>query len=71
MFLPADFHGQRSLVGYIPWSCQDSNTAEKLTLSLFILFETLRVGEKATFHIQLDHHLFSKPFLPFKLFCYI
>ena len=28
-------HGQRSLVGYSPWSHKESDTTEKLTLSLF------------------------------------
>ena len=28
VFLPVNFHGQRSLVGYSPWSCKESETAE-------------------------------------------
>ena len=24
-FLPGEFHGQRSLVGYGPWSCKESD----------------------------------------------
>ena len=28
MFLPGKFHGQRSLVGYSPWSCNESDTTE-------------------------------------------
>ena len=28
-------HGQRSLVGYIPWGCKESDMTEQLTLSLF------------------------------------
>ena len=31
IFLPGEFHGQRSLVGYIPWSHEDSDTTEWLT----------------------------------------
>ena len=27
-------HGQRSLVGYSPWGCKQSDTTEQLTLSL-------------------------------------
>ena len=27
-------HGQRSLAGYSPWGCQESDTTEQLTLSL-------------------------------------
>ena len=25
VFLPGKFHGQRSLVGYSPWGCKESN----------------------------------------------
>ena len=33
VFLPGEFHGQRSLRGYSPWSCKESDTTELLTLS--------------------------------------
>ena len=32
--LPGEFHGQRSLVGYIPWGHKGSDMTERLTLSL-------------------------------------
>ena len=28
LFLPTEFHGQRSLEGYSPWSCKESDTTE-------------------------------------------
>ena len=28
VFLPGESHGQRSLVGYSPWGCKESNTTE-------------------------------------------
>ena len=28
VFLPGDFHGQRSLVGYSPWSCTELDVTE-------------------------------------------
>ena len=28
VFLPGEFHGQRSLVGYSPWGHKESGTAE-------------------------------------------
>ena len=28
VFLPGEFHGQRSLVGYSPWSHKESDTTE-------------------------------------------
>ena len=33
VFLPGEFHGQRSLVGYSPRGCKQSDTTEQLTLS--------------------------------------
>ena len=35
VFLPGEFHGQRSLAGYGPWGHKESDTTEWLTLSLF------------------------------------
>ena len=35
IFLPEEFHGQRSLVGHSPWACKESHMTEQLTLSLF------------------------------------
>ena len=28
VFLPRESHGQRSLVGYSPWGCKESDTTE-------------------------------------------
>ena len=33
IFLPGEFHGQRSPVGYSPWGCRESDTTKWLTLS--------------------------------------
>ena len=33
IFLPGESHGQRSLVGYRPWCCKESDTTEQLTLN--------------------------------------
>ena len=30
VFLPGEFHGQRSLVGYSPWGCKESDRTELL-----------------------------------------
>ena len=32
VFLPGEFHGQRSLVGYSPWGGKESDTTERLIL---------------------------------------
>ena len=33
VFLPGEFHGQGSLVGYSPWGCKESDTTERATNS--------------------------------------
>ena len=32
VFLPGEFHGQRSQEGYSPWGCKELDTTERLTL---------------------------------------
>ena len=32
VFLPGEFHGQRSLAGYSPWGRTESDTTERLTV---------------------------------------
>ena len=32
VFLPREFHGQRSLMGYSPWGHKESDTTERLTV---------------------------------------
>ena len=39
VFLPGEFHGQRSLVGYSPQGHKESDTTEQLTLSLLKIEE--------------------------------
>ena len=34
VFLPGEFHGQKTLAGYSPWGCKGSDTTEHLRLSL-------------------------------------
>ena len=34
VFLPGEFHRQKSLTGYSPWGCKELGTTERLTLSL-------------------------------------
>ena len=42
VFLPVESHGQRSLVGYNPWGCKESDTTEQLTLSFHRFVQDLR-----------------------------
>ena len=32
VFLAGEFHGQRSLAGYSPWGCKESDMTERLIL---------------------------------------
>ena len=41
VFLPGEFHGKRSLVGYSPWSHKESDTTELLTLSRYLFLVKL------------------------------
>ena len=36
-FLPGEFHGQRSLAGYSPWGCKDSDTTEQHSMAWFVI----------------------------------
>ena len=38
VFLPGEFHGQRSQASYNPWDCKESDTTQRQTLSLFKSF---------------------------------
>ena len=37
VFLPGEFHGQRSMAGYNPWCCRESNMTERLTVGQYIV----------------------------------
>jgi len=36
VFLPGKSHGQRSLMGYSPWGCKESDMTERLIMHLSI-----------------------------------
>ena len=65
VFLPGEFQGLRSLVGYSPWGCNESDTTETLTLSLSLsmveevlnFISTRQWGRKGTKEIQLTNIL--------------
>ena len=50
VFLPGEFHGQRSLTGYSPRDRKESDMTERLILSLFTFFIT-ELGRKVERHI--------------------
>ena len=43
VFLPGEFHGQRSLAGYSPWGHKESHIAEQLMLFTFTLSQFILV----------------------------
>ena len=53
VFLPGEFHGQRSLAGYSPWSCKELDLTEQLALSV----------------VRLSHHSPPHSLLPFLHSC--
>ena len=62
VFLPGEFHGQRSPVGYSPWGCKVSDTTERLILSLTLslsFFIWLKIFIMKTFFFfnvtEVDH----------------
>ena len=38
VFLPGEFHGQRSRAGYSPWNLKESDTTEQLTYTYWCVF---------------------------------
>ena len=51
--MPGEFHGQKTLAGYSPWSYKELDTTEQLTLSLSYF-------PSSAFHISVTFHL-SRP----------
>ena len=47
-FLPGVFHGQRSLVGYSPWSLKESDMTE--AINTFIILTT-SIKSSQSFHV--------------------
>ena len=44
VFLPGEFHGQRSLTGYSSWGFNELDMTERLTLSLSLHFVILQLN---------------------------
>ena len=44
VFLPGESHGQRSLVGYSPWGCKESDMTEQLTHLPWLTGEGMRLA---------------------------
>ena len=51
VFLPGEFHGQRSLVGYSPWGCKELDMTEQLTFTLSHFFIGKQSEKKKNIYI--------------------
>ena len=65
VFLPGEFHGQRSLVGYSPWGRKESDTTERLILLLLQGCLRNLSSSKTAFYSpgNLTHAYTTTPFL--------
>ena len=62
VLLPGEFHGQRSLAGYSPWSHKESDLTKQLTLSLSsCLFGGTEAQSSDIICISSKHDLVSQP----------
>ena len=52
VFLPGEFHGQRSLTGYSPWGCKDLDTTEQPTLLHKARIIVLDLGDRNFFETK-------------------
>jgi len=50
--LPGEFHRQKSLAGYSPWGCGESDTIEQLTPALgrFMMYQELFLEKETATH---------------------
>ena len=53
VFLSVESHGQRSLGGYSPWGCQESDMTEGLTLFVLDLQDTGQIRKRTQVCVQL------------------
>ena len=55
VFLPGEFYGQRSLLGYSPWDCKESDTSELITLCCILdtrIFKNEQHLHPACYHVR-------------------
>ena len=57
VFLPGELHGQRTLVGYSPWGCKESDMTEQLSteLSMFIDYSQSLGSQRKSFSVWKGH----------------
>ena len=71
VFLPEKFHGQRSLVGYNPWSHRESDTAEQLSILINKIWNFSKIMIKGNSNVLLrggnKYRLKGKRYLHIKI----
>ena len=54
IFLPGESHGQRSLVGYSPWGCKESDMTERLTFKYYLPHTPIRCLNLSIIFLSID-----------------
>ena len=67
VFLPGEFHGQRSLAGYSSWGHKESNTTEQLTLNNAFYARTAQSRERREMPYWFLHRDKTKGDMDFQL----
>ena len=62
VFLPGEFHGQKSLAGYSPWGHKESDMTEQLSLSLISLVR-MSLSSNHVCSMSQDSLLFKRLFI--------
>ena len=54
VFLPGEFHGQRSLAGYSPWDCEELDTTKQLSLTLTQIINAEEGAQTSTLLVEVE-----------------
>ena len=74
VLLPGKFHGWRSRVGYSPWNCKESDTAERLHCTFCIFYFITRTKHQKTDgskELCLDRGQTCGPFITKRTECFL
>ena len=60
IFLPGEFHGQRSPVGYSPWGCRELDMTKQLTHTHTHIYVTADLATTSLFSMSMSLVLFHR-----------